>query len=172
MAIKTLQEKFIHGLGDIYDAEHRFLQAQQKMQEQAESETVRALFEQHIPETEQQIAVLEEVFGLLGQKPKRIKCDGAAGLISEGEKLLKETSEMPVLTDLAIAGANAKVEHYEIACYQSLILGAEMMGEKEVVKLLKKNLKQEQQTAKKIEKNMPALYEQAMGDDNAASMSA
>ncbi len=24
MAIKTLQEKFIHGLGDIYDAEHRF----------------------------------------------------------------------------------------------------------------------------------------------------
>ncbi len=24
MAIKTLEEKFVHGLGDIYDAEHRF----------------------------------------------------------------------------------------------------------------------------------------------------
>ncbi len=30
MAITTLEEKFVHGLGDIYDAEHRFLEAQEK----------------------------------------------------------------------------------------------------------------------------------------------
>ena len=172
MAIKNLQEKFVHALGDIYDAEHRFLEAQQKMQAQADSQTVLELFEKHIPETEEQIANLEEIYELLGEKPKRVKCAGAAGIVSEGEKLLGETSEVPALADLAIAGANAKVEHYEITCYQSLILGAEMMGEKEIVKLLKKNLKQEQQTAKKIEKNMPALYEQAMNGETAASMSA
>jgi ferritin-like metal-binding protein YciE len=172
MAIKTLQEKFIHGLGDIYDAEHRFLEAQQKMREQADSETVLELFEKHIPETEEQIANLKEIFEILGEKPKRVKCAAAAGLVTEGEKLLQETQQVPALADLAIAGANAKVEHYEITCYQSLVLGAEMMGEKEIVKLLKKNLKQEQQTAKKIEKSMPALFEQAMGEENAASMSA
>ncbi len=172
MAIKTLQEKFIHALGDIYDAEHRFLEAQQTMQKQANSETVRALFEKHIPETEQQIANLEEVYGILGEKPKRVKCEGATGLVTEGEKLLKETAEVPTLADLAIAGANAKVEHYEIACYQSLVLGAEMMGEKEIVRLLRENLKQEEQTLQTLDKGMPELLTQAMSEGNTASASA
>lgn len=173
MAIKTLQEKFLHGLGDIYDAEHQFLEAQQTMSEQATSETVLALFEKHIPETEQQIANLEKVFELLGEKPERVKCQGAAGLVTEGNKLLKETTKNPALADLAIAGANAKVEHYELACYEALILGAEMMGQKEIVKLLKENLKQEQQTAQKISDAMPTLLQEAMtGEESAGAASA
>ena len=43
MAINTLEEKFIHGLGDIYDAEHRFLEAQEKMLPSATSSTVQTL---------------------------------------------------------------------------------------------------------------------------------
>jgi ferritin-like metal-binding protein YciE len=165
MAINTLQEKFIHELGDIYDAEHQFLEAQQMMQEQATSETVLALFEKHIPETEKQIQNLEKVFEILGEKPERVKCQGATGLVTEGNKLLKETAENPALADLAIAGANAKVEHYEISCYEGLIIGAEMMGQKEIVKLLKQNLKQEQQTSKKISETLPELLEEAMGSE-------
>jgi ferritin-like metal-binding protein YciE len=162
MAIKTLQEKFLHGLGDIYDAEHQFLEAQQTMREEASSETVLALFEKHIPETEQQIANIEQIYEILGEKAERVKCQGAAGLVTEGNKLLKETSKVPTLADLAIAGANAKVEHYEISCYEGLIIGAEMMGQTEIVRLLTENLKQEQQTAQKISDAMPKLYEEAM----------
>ncbi|MCA1590934.1 MAG: DUF892 family protein [Acidobacteria bacterium] len=170
MAITTLQEKFIHGLGDIYDAEHQFLEAQQKMSEQASSKAVLALFEKHIPETEQQIEKLEQVFKLLGEKAERVKCQAAAGLVTEGTKMVKETSSNPALADLAIAGASAKVEHYEIACYEGLVLGAEVMGETEIVKLLKQNLKQEQATAQKISDSMPKLLEVAMkGEASAAS---
>jgi len=162
MAIKTLEEKFIHGLGDIYDAEHRFLEAQQKMLPNATSGDVQTLLETHIAETEQQIVNLTEVYKILGLTAKRISCDAAAGIVTEGDKLLKETKDVPALADLAITGGCSKVEHYEIASYRGLIAGAEMMGQTEVVRLLTENLEQEENTAQKLESSMPALLQKAM----------
>ena len=162
MAITTLEEKFVHGLGDIYDAEHRFLDAQQKMLPNATSPTVQAMLEKHIAETEQQIINLSQVFEILGLTAKRVSCDGAVGIVTEGDKLLKETSGVPALADLAINGGCSKVEHYEIASYRGLIAGAEQMGQTEVVRLLSENLQQEENTAQALESSMPALLQKAM----------
>jgi len=162
MAIKTLQEKFIHGLGDIYDAEHRFLEAQQTMLPNADSETVRTNLETHIAETEQQIANLEEVYEILGLTAKRIACDGATGIVKEGDKLLQETKDVPALTDLAITGGGSKIEHYEIAAYRGLIAGAEAMGQTDIMQLLAENLQQEELMATKLEQSMPTLLQKAM----------
>ena len=162
MAIKTIQQKFQHGLGDIYDAEHQFLEAMQEMLPEATSETVKALLTQHIGETEQQIAVLEQVFEALGEKAERVKCAGATGIVSENQKTLSEISDNPALIDLAIAGGAAKVEHYEVASYRMLIIGAELMGQTQVAQLLRQNLQQEEQTASKIEQNAPTLFQKAM----------
>ncbi len=162
MAIKTLEEKFAHGLGDIYDAEHRFLEAQQTMLESANSSAVQAMLEKHIAETEQQIVNLTRVHEVLGLTAERVTCDGAAGIVSEGNKLLKETMDVPALADLAINGSCSKVEHYEIASYRGLITGAEAMGQAEVVRLLTENLQQEEKTAQTLESSMPALLRQAM----------
>jgi ferritin-like metal-binding protein YciE len=162
MAIKSLDEKFIHEIGDIYDAEHQFLEAQQQMLQQAQSGIVKRLLQEHIRQTEEQIKNLEQVYSTLGQEPKRIKCQGASGLVSEGQKLMKETSSNPALVDCAIAGAQSKVEHYEIASYRGLIEGARLMGQNEVLRLLQQNLEQEEQTAQKVEQNIPDLLQQAM----------
>ena len=162
MAIKTLEEKFIHGLGDIYDAEHRFLEAQQTMLPNANSADVQALLEKHIAETEQQIVNLTKVYEFLGLKAERVACDGAAGIVSEGNKLLKETRDVPALADLAINGGCSKVEHYEIAAYRGLIAGAQAMGQTEIVRLLTENLQQEEKTAQTLEASMPTLLEKAM----------
>jgi ferritin-like metal-binding protein YciE len=162
MAINTLEEKFIHGLGDIYDAEHRFLDAQQTMLPNANSSTVKQLLETHIAETEEQIVNLTKVYEILGLTPKRVSCDGAAGIVTEGNKLLTETKDVPALADLAISGGCSKVEHYEIASYRGLIAGAEQMGQTEVVRLLSENLQQEEKTAQTIESSMPALLQKAM----------
>jgi len=162
MAIKTLQEKFMHGLGDIYDAEHRFLDAQQTMLPNADSDLVRTSLETHIAETEQQIVNLTQVYEILGVTPQRVSCDGAAGIVKEGDKLLSETKNVPALADLAIVGGCSKVEHYEIASYRGLIAGAEMMGQTEIVRLLSENLQQEENTAQKLEASMPELLQNAM----------
>jgi len=162
MPIKTLEEKMIHELGDIYDAEHQFLEAQQQMIGKANSNTVKMLLQEHIQQTEQQIQNLEQVYQAMGQQPKRVKCQGAAGIVSEGQKLLQEVSGNPQLIDLAIAGAQSKVEHYEVASYRGLIEGARQMGQNEVVQLLQQNLQQEEQTAQRVEQSTPQLIQQAM----------
>ncbi|MFN2452793.1 MAG: ferritin-like domain-containing protein [Pyrinomonadaceae bacterium] len=162
MAIKTLQEKFKHGLGDIYDAEHQFLKAMQTMLPEANAPDVKALLTEHIAQTAEQITVLEQVFEVLGEEPERIKCVGAAGIVTENENTLSEVSGTPALVDLAIAGGSAKVEHYEIATYRTLIIGAKQMGQTEIAGLLQKNLQQEELTAQKIEQSAPVLFEKAM----------
>lgn len=169
MAIKSLEEKFQHELGDIYDAEHQFLEMQRQVLPQASSPQVARLLEQHIKQTEQQITVLEQVFTALGAEAKRVKCQGATGIVNENKKTLKDVSSDPLLVDLAIAGGSAKVEHYEISVYRGLVAGAEAMGQTKVMKLLQRNLAQEEQTAAKIEQSMPKLLQQAMRNAGSAA---
>ncbi|MBE9007630.1 ferritin-like domain-containing protein [Fortiea sp. LEGE XX443] len=159
--ITNLQEKFHYELCGMYDAECRFLESQQMMLQCELNNQLRSLVETHIRETEQQIRNLEQVFSTIGQQPKRINCDVAAALVSEGQKCLLLTSDNSSLLNLSLAGALAKVENFEVISYQGLITGAEHMKQKEVVKLLQQNLQQEQQTAQKIEQHIPQLFQEA-----------
>ena len=166
--INTLEEKMKHGLGVIYDAEHQFLEAQEEMLSQANSQTVKSLLEEHIAQTEEQIGILEQVYEVIGEEPERIKCAGAAGIVSEGQKTLKEVSGNPALVDLAIAGGCAKVEHYEIASYRALITGAEQTGQTKVAQLLQQILQQEEQTVQHLESSEPMLLQAAKQQEAAA----
>lgn len=161
MAINSLQEKFQHELMDIYDAEHQFLKGQELMLQNSSDPNLQAMIQQHIEQTRQQIRNLDQVFDLLGTKGQRVMCDGAKGILTEGQKLMQETSGVPAIRDCAIAGAASKVEHYEIAAYRGLILGAELMGQRQIVNLLTQNLQQEEQTAQLIEQSTPTLLRQA-----------
>ncbi|GAB4199535.1 MAG: ferritin-like domain-containing protein [Roseiflexaceae bacterium] len=162
MAIHDLNQKFAHELGDIYDAEHRFLEAQQQMLTKASSPQLKSMIQQHIQQTEQQIRNLEEIHNLLGQKPQRVTCEAAAGLVSEGQKTMKEAAGNPAILDCVIAGAQSKVEHYEVASCRGLVTGAQMMGQQQILQLLQQNLQQEEQTASLIEQSTPQLLQQAM----------
>lgn len=162
MVINTLEEKFAFSLNSIYDAEHQFLEAQQTMLESTNSSTVKSMLEKHIAETEQQIVNLTRVYEILGLTPKRVTCDAAEGLVTEGNKVLTATADVPALADLAISDSNSKVEHFEIATYRGLIASAQMMGQTEIVQLLQQNLDQEENTAQTLEATMPALLERAL----------
>ncbi|MBD2294587.1 ferritin-like domain-containing protein [Anabaena sphaerica FACHB-251] len=159
--ITSLQDKFIYEVGAMYDAENRFLEAQQVMWQSCQNDQLKSLIETHIRETEQQIRNLEQVFSTLGQQPQRVTCDAAAGVISDGQKLMLLAADNHTILDLGLAGGQSKVEHFEIACYRGLIKGAEQMGQKEVVQLLQQNLQQEEQTAQRIEQIIPQLLQKA-----------
>jgi len=163
MAIQNLNQKFVHGLADIYDAEHQFLQAMQEQLQQATDPTVQQLLTTHIAQTQQQIQNLNQVFSALGQQAQRQPCDAAKGIVTEGKKLMKECQDNPALLNLAIGSADSKVEHYEIATYRDLIAGAQFMNQPQVLQLLQQNLQQEEQTAQLIEQNTPALLQKAAG---------
>jgi ferritin-like metal-binding protein YciE len=162
MEIKTLDEKFAHELQDIYDAEHRFNEAQQQMLQHASDGSLKRMLREHIQQTEEQISNLEQIFSALDAKATRVKCHGAAGLVEEGQKTIKAAAGDAALLDCVIAGAAAKVEHYEIASYRGLVTGAEAMGNQEVLKLLRANLRQEEETAKQVEESTSTLLQKAI----------
>lgn len=162
MAIRNLQEKFIYDLSQAYDAEHQFLKGQDEFVKNANDGTLKQMISQHNDQTRQQINNLEQVFSLLGAQPQRITCEGAQGIVSERQKVMKEISGSPELMDLAILGGASKVEHFEIAGYRSLVAGAQLMGQRDVLNLLQQNLQQEEQTARMVEQTEIQMLQRVM----------
>jgi ferritin-like metal-binding protein YciE len=162
MTIRTLEQKFVHDLADIYDAEHRFLEAQGRLLQEAYAPQLKALIQDHMAQTEQQIGNIEQIYRQLGASPQRTTCAAAAGLVSEGEQGLADSAGSPTVRDCVIGSALSKVEHYEVAAYRGLLTAAECMGQLQIATLLRQNLEQEEQTATLVEQSTPMLLEQAM----------
>ncbi len=163
MAIKNVQELFAHELGEIYDAEHRFLDGQVKMVHRATDGDLQRSIENHILQTRQHIGNLEQFFREFGEEPRRETNEAAQGLVSEAEQSIGEVQNS-ALRDCAINAAIIKVEHFEIGSYRGLVTGARlMMGESVVVSnLLETNLQQEEETAQIAEQSAEELLQNAM----------
>jgi ferritin-like metal-binding protein YciE len=103
----------------------------------------------HLEETRNQIARLDQVFQKLGEQPRGVKCPAIDGLISEADEVAGEVADKEVL-DAAIVGAAQSVEHYEIARYGTLIAWAESIGHDDIIRLLTTNLNEEKAADKKL----------------------
>jgi ferritin-like metal-binding protein YciE len=170
--ISTLQQMFIYEINTMYDAENRFLEAQQMMWECCQNSKLKTVIEPHIQETEQQIENLEQVLSILGEQPQRITCDFAAALISECQKFTLLAVDNPKIVDLGLAGWHNKIEQLEIACYRGLIKVSQQMGQNQVVQLLEQNLHQEEQTAQKLEQLIMQLIPEAKTSEGKATTKA
>ncbi|NEN24225.1 ferritin-like domain-containing protein [Cryomorpha ignava] len=148
-AAKDLNELFLDSLKDIYWAENALTKAIPKMAENASTKKLKDALDDHLKETKEQISRLDEAFEMIDEKAEGKKCDAMAGIIAEGEDIMKET-ESGKVRDAGIIAAGQKVEHYEIATYGTLIAWAEELGIDDVAKILKKTLKEEKAADKKL----------------------
>jgi len=149
---KTLKDLLEDEIKDLYSAEKQLTKAIPKMAKRSHDRALAQAFTKHLKETQEQVARLEEAGRLLDIKPAGKKCMGMEGVIKEGAEALEEEGDETVL-DLGIIGAGSRVEHYEMAGYLTAISLAERLGVREVVKLLKTSLAEEQaaeQTLRKI----------------------
>lgn len=149
MKIKALSDLFHDELKDVYDAEHQLLKALPKMAKAASSDKLRAAFEAHLTETEEQIKRLEQVFEIIDKKPTRKSCKAMKGLVEEGQEMMKEDMD-PEVKDAALISSAQRVEHYEIAAYGCLRTWAELLGMKDAKKLLQTTLDEEGKTDEKL----------------------
>jgi len=147
--LASLDDLLVHELQDIYHAEGQILKALPKMVKAATHPDLKAAFEEHRQQTEQQVRRLEQAFKLLGVPAKGKKCEGMAGLLEEGKKMMEEDAEAAVM-DAALIGAAQKVEHYEIASYGCVCTYAEMLGYDQVHDLLGQNLDEEETTDQRL----------------------
>lgn len=143
-AAANLKELFIDNLKDIYWAENALVNTLPKMAANATSTNLSSTILEHLSQTENQIARLEKVFELLGEKPEGKKCEAMAGLLKEGDSILESTEPGPV-RDAGIIAASQKIEHYEIATYGTLAAFAKALGENDAAKLLTQTLAEEKE---------------------------
>ena len=142
---KELKDLFLDTLKDIYFAEKKILSALPKMAKAAQSPKLKAAFEKHLGETENQVERLDQVFASIDETPKGKTCDAIMGIIDEGKEVMSEYRGMPALDAGLLAAAQA-VEHYEISRYGTLKTWAAELGYNEAVKLLDATLKEEKTT--------------------------
>ena len=141
--MEALQKLFTNEVADLYDAEQQILKALPKMIEACSSPELQEALQQHLSVTQNQVTRLEQIFEELGEKPSK-KCKGMAGIIAEGEEMLKEDLE-EASKDAGIIGAAQKVEHYEIASYGTARTLAEFLGNERAVQLLEETLDEEKE---------------------------
>jgi ferritin-like metal-binding protein YciE len=149
MAAENLHELFVDELRDIYDAEKQLTKALPKMAKAADSEELRASFEEHLEITRMQVNRLEEVFKSLGIAARGKPCEGMKGLIEEGQEKMEELDRGATL-DAALIASAQKVEHYEIATYGTLATFAEIMGHQDAKDLLGQTLDEEKEADEKL----------------------
>jgi ferritin-like metal-binding protein YciE len=147
--IQTMDDLLLHGLQDIYYAENQIVKALPGMIDKATNRELSKGLTDHLEETRNQIARLDQVFQKLGEQPRGVKCPAIDGLISEADEVAGEVADKEVL-DAAIVGAAQSVEHYEIARYGTLIAWAESLGHDDIIRLLNTNLNEERAADKKL----------------------
>jgi ferritin-like metal-binding protein YciE len=149
--LKSAEELFVHELKDMYYAEQTLTKVLPKLAQEASDRELSKAFTHHLGETKDQIKNLEQVFKNLGKPARGEKCPGIEGIKEEHESFMKENDPTAKLLDVHLTGAASRAEHYEIAAYTGLIETARALGERDSVKLLQENLRQEKEALKTVE---------------------
>jgi ferritin-like metal-binding protein YciE len=159
--LTSAKDLFLHELGDILYVERKLArEVLPKLIDEVNDEEFTAGLESHLKETRQHVANVEKVFEIFGEQPHEEECVGFEGLKKEHDQLVEESS--PSLIDLVDVGAAARTENYEIAAYEGLRRMAKGLGEDQAVELLDRNLKQEKEALREVEKVATRLSKEAV----------
>ena len=145
MKMNSLDDLYRDQLNDLYSAEKQIVQALPKMAQAATSAELKMGFETHLEQTKIHVHRIEEIFGYLGAKPGRKKCEAMEGLIKEGDEVIEIQGNLMV-RDAALIGAAQRIEHYEIAAYGLTRTLADELGYKDQRELLQQTLNEEGDT--------------------------
>lgn len=122
------------------------MQTLPKMQKAATSEELKTAIGDHLEQTREHVARLEQVFEILGKKPQAKKCDAMAGLTEEDQSIIEDTEKGSATRDVGIIMASQKIEHYEIATYGCLHQLATVLGLSDAAEILATTLQEEKDT--------------------------
>ncbi len=161
--MQTGHELFVHELQDMLDAEQQLVEALGEQADESSRPDLQKAFQSHQAQTEKQVERLQQVFEEIGEEPEEVECKGIRGLIEEHNTFKQEEDPAEDIMDIFNTGAAEKVESYEICAYESLIRLAQQMGHTKAVRLLNQNLKEEQQTLKKMQAFSKKLKPENLG---------
>src|SRR5678815_4519577 len=100
--VDSLKSLLTEQIKDLYDAEKRLTKAIPKLAKASSNEELVTALKDHLAETQNQVARLEQVFELLDEKAKSKPCKAMQGLIEEGDEHAKEDYDDDDLRDAMI----------------------------------------------------------------------
>jgi ferritin-like metal-binding protein YciE len=155
MASQELKDQLIKHIDEALAMEQNVLRMLDGMISTTEDEEIRSELRHHKLETEQHAERLEERLAAHEASPSTVR--EAAGIMNA---LMKSIVDMARSEK---AGRNARdgyaTEHLEIASYQLLERVAQAAGDEETAEVARKNRKDEEAMAKKIEANWDKFAE-------------
>ncbi|GGH74272.1 ferritin-like metal-binding protein YciE [Filimonas zeae] len=162
----ALLELFKDEIKDIYWAEKHLVKTLPKMQKAATSEQLATAIGEHLEVTKTHVTRLEQVFGLLEEKPRAVKCEAMEGLALEGASIIENTQKGSSTRDAGIILASQKIEHYEIATYGALAQLATVLNLGEAASLLAQTLAEEKQTDENLSVIAESINYEAASETN------
>ena len=151
MQLGSINDVFTHEVQDLHSAETQLVSALPKLAQAASSQELREAFENHLEETREHVRRLDEIIGQSGIGAGTEMCKGMAGLIAEGEEIVKAQGD-PSAKDAALISAAQRVEHYEIAAYGTARTLADQLGNDAAKDLLDQTLDEESHADKLLTK--------------------
>lgn len=148
-SVASLREHLIEELNDLLNAEQQLIEALPTMAERASRRELKSAFRSHLSETKRHAQRAEQALRALGEEATGKTCEAMKGLLEEGQELIGG-AEPGALQDAMMITAAQKVEHYEIATYGTVRTYAQVLGEKQVAKLMATTLKEEKAADKKL----------------------
>jgi ferritin-like metal-binding protein YciE len=150
----TRRGELIDWLNDAYAMERGLEITLRKQAENKDAHrAVRDRASIHLDETSEHAERVARCLEMLGSTPSTLKtATGQVMELAKGFTTVFARDER--VKDFLAAYAS---EYFEVACYKSLIAGAEAAGEEEIVPLLEQNLKEDTAMAEWLDMNIAAI---------------
>lgn len=157
----NLKDLLIQKLQALYDIEQELVKALPKLAKAATDSELKKAFSDHLKETKNHAKRLEEAFGILGIRPKKLKCEGIRGIAEDAAWVIKNVKGEEAL-DTNLAAAARYAEHYEMAGYLAAKGWAEALDESYIEELLTSTLEEEENADEALEEISKTLSEELL----------
>lgn len=148
-SVLSLDELLVHDLSSLRAAEQALVPALGRMSAVASHPELKRALEQHRLETEGHVERLDRVFRAVGASPRRGAARAVAGAVEEIERLAKQKVGSRV-RDARLIGLARRVEHIEIAGYETAHTLAATLGFAVAAELLRDTLDEEHAAVEKL----------------------
>ena len=138
----AMNELLILEVSELIHAEGQLVDALPRMEDAAAHPKLKEAFQEHLLETELQIARLHTVLQSFDESASPRPCEAMSALIAEAIEKIESVEDD--IRDLAIIAMAQKIEHHEIAAYGTIRALARQLGDFGGAKLLSFSLGEEQ----------------------------
>ena len=136
---------FVAGLREIYSAENDSIGVLRELENSSTSNELAKIFKKHRAQTQEHVNRLETIHRLVGEKSERKKGETITGFTTKAREMTAQTLAGSTARDAALISSAQKIEHFEIAAYQNLVLLAQAIDQREIQEILLATLYEEKQ---------------------------